>query len=221
MRVLVTGAQGCIGAWVVKTLVERGVDVVAFDLLPDPVRLCLIAPPEVIRKVRFESGLIEDGARIKALVREGGITHIVHLAAVLMPFCQKNPVQGARVNVIGTLNVFEAARDAGRPVRVTYASSAAVWGPVAEYGGKILTEDDPITPNPTERTRKPINGTPKSALNMTPATSKSKAAPAQNISAPMIFSPHSVSTFQKGALGLGMAGSPGSQYQFACLRSFK
>jgi nucleoside-diphosphate-sugar epimerase len=147
MRVLVTGAQGCIGAWVVKTLVERAVDVVAFDLLPDPVRLCLIAPPEVIRKVRFESGLIEDGARIKALVREAGITHIVHLAAVLMPYCQKNPVQGAMVNVIGTLNVFEAARDAGRPVRVTYASSAAVWGPVAEYGGKILTEDDPIHPS--------------------------------------------------------------------------
>jgi len=146
MRVLVTGAQGCIGAWVVKTLVERGVDVVAFDLETDPVRLNLIAPPQLVRKVQMESGAIEDRARVKALVREGEITHIVHLAAVLLPYCQVNPVEGAMVNVIGTLNVFEAARDAGRPVRVAYASSAAVWGPETEYGGKTLTEDDPVHP---------------------------------------------------------------------------
>ena len=35
----------------------------------------------------------------------------MHLAAVLMPFCQANPVTGAMINVIGTLNLFEAARD--------------------------------------------------------------------------------------------------------------
>lgn len=146
MRVLVTGAQGCIGAWVVKTLLERGVEVVAFDLEPDPVRLSLIAPPEHVRKVQIETGAIEDRVRIKTLVREGGITHIVHLAAVLLPYCQVNPVEGAMVNVIGTLNIFEAARDAGRPVRIAYASSAAVWGPPTEYGNEPLTEADPIHP---------------------------------------------------------------------------
>jgi nucleoside-diphosphate-sugar epimerase len=76
-----------------------------------------------------ETGRIEDGPRLKALVKDGGITHIVHLAAVLMPFCQAQPAEGGMVNVIGTLNVFEAARDAGRAVRVVYASSSAVWGP--------------------------------------------------------------------------------------------
>ena len=40
-------------------------------------------------------------------MRDGGITHIMHLAAVLMPFCQANPVQGGMINVIGTLNVLK------------------------------------------------------------------------------------------------------------------
>jgi nucleoside-diphosphate-sugar epimerase len=63
-----------------------------------------------------------------------------------MPFCQANPVEGAMINVIGTLNVFEAARDAGRPVRVVYASSAAVWGPGEGYEDRPLTEQDPLRP---------------------------------------------------------------------------
>jgi nucleoside-diphosphate-sugar epimerase len=81
-------------------------------------------------------------------VKDGGITHIVHLAAVLMPFCQANPVAGALVNVVGTLNVFEAARDAGRPVRIAYASSSAVWGPDEAYGeARKLSEEDPLKPS--------------------------------------------------------------------------
>ena len=147
MRILVTGAQGCIGAWVVKSLLDRRLDVLLYDADPAPARLSLIAPPEQVRKAAVETGRIEDGARLKALVRDGGITHIVHLAAVLMPFCQAHPAEGALVNVIGTLNVFEAARDAGRPVRVVYASSSAVWGPEEVYGSGKLTEENPLKPS--------------------------------------------------------------------------
>jgi len=146
MRVMVTGAQGCIGSWVMKCLLDRGIDVLAYDLSPDPVRLSLIAAPEMVRKVAIETGAIEDTARIKALVKDGGVTHIVHLAAVLMPYCQAHPVAGGMANVIGTLNVFEAARDAGRPVRVAYASSAAVWGPGESYEDRALNENDPLRP---------------------------------------------------------------------------
>jgi nucleoside-diphosphate-sugar epimerase len=146
MRVLVTGAQGCIGAWVTLKLLERGAEVISFDRDAEPARLSLIASPDVLSRVRFETGAIQDTARVKAVVREEGVTHIVHLAAVLMPYCQANPVDGAMINVVGTLNVFEAARDAGRPVRVVYASSAAVWGPGEAYEDRALTENDPLKP---------------------------------------------------------------------------
>ena len=146
MRVLVTGAQGCIGSWVVKQLIERGADVLTFDLEPSTAKLEMIAGPQIVKKAIFRTGRIEDTAILKPLVRDNQITHIIHLAAQLMPFCQANPVQGGLVNVIGTLNVFEAARDAGRPVRVVYASSSAVWGPEEFYGSGQLTENDPLRP---------------------------------------------------------------------------
>jgi nucleoside-diphosphate-sugar epimerase len=142
----VTGAQGCIGAWVVRALAGRGIDTLMYDTQADPARLRMIAP-ELAGRIPVETGAIEDTEHVKRVVEDGGITHIVHLAAVLMPFCQANPVAGAMVNVIGTLNVFEAARDAGRPVRVAYASSSAVWGPEEAYGGGKLTENDPLKPS--------------------------------------------------------------------------
>jgi nucleoside-diphosphate-sugar epimerase len=146
MRVLVTGAQGCIGAWIVKLLVDRGIDVLIYDLDANPSRLALITSPADAAKIPVETGRIEDTARVKSVVKDGGITHIVHLAAVLMPYCQANPVQGGLIDVIGTLNVFEAARDAGRPVRIAYASSSAVVGPDDFYGGRKVSEADPLKP---------------------------------------------------------------------------
>lgn len=145
-NVLVTGAQGCIGAWISKQLLEQRHEVLIYDLDPKPVRLSQIAAAEQVAKVSIEIGHIEDTARVKALVKEREITHIVHLAAVLMPFCHANPVTGGLVNVVGTLNVFEAARDAGRPVRIVYASSSAVWGPEQAYEQRKLNENDPLRP---------------------------------------------------------------------------
>ena len=149
MRTLVTGAQGCIGSWVVKRLIEAGHEVITFDVNDSLARLEMISSPEVVAKVDRRVGRIEDTDTVKKLVLDEGIGHIVHLAAVLMPFCQKNPVQGGLINVIGTLNLFEAARDAsanGSPVRVVYASSSAVWGPASEYAEGALTEDLPVKP---------------------------------------------------------------------------
>jgi len=147
MRVLVTGSSGCIGAWTVKQLLDRQIDVLCFDLEAELSRLSLISDHVNSPRLQIETGRLEDTERIKSLVKDGGITHVVHLAAVLMPFCQANPVQGAMINVIGTLNVFEAARDAGRPVRVVYASSSAGWGPEDAYGERSLSESDPLLPS--------------------------------------------------------------------------
>jgi nucleoside-diphosphate-sugar epimerase len=145
MRVLVTGGSGCIGSWVIKGLLDRGLDVLTFDVEADTRRLRMIAP-ELVPKLAIETGRIEDTGRVKALVSDG-VTHIVHLAAVLMPFCQADPVTGAMINVIGTLNLFEGARDSGRDVRIVYASSSAVWGPRNLYEDRPLTESDPPMPS--------------------------------------------------------------------------
>ena len=146
MKILVTGSQGCIGSWVVKRLIEAGHSVLTFDVNDSVARLEMIAGKEIAAKADRRVGRIEDTAAVKSLIRDEGITHVVHLAAVLMPFCQKNPVEGGLINVIGTLNLFEAARDSGREVRIVYASSSAVWGPTDEYGEGALTEDLPVKP---------------------------------------------------------------------------
>lgn len=146
MRVLVTGAQGCIGAWVVKLLLDRGINTLIYDIDERPARLALIASAEAIGRATTVTGSIEDTQKLKTLVRDGGITHIIHLAGVLIPFCQEQPVLGALTNVVGTLNVFEAARDAGRPIRISYASSAAVWGTEEDYGDRTVSEADALKP---------------------------------------------------------------------------
>ncbi len=146
MKILVTGSQGCIGSWVVKRLIEAGHNVMTFDVNDSVARLEMIAGKEIAAKADRRVGRIEDTTSVKSLIRDEGITHVVHLAAVLMPFCQKNPVEGGLINVIGTLNLFEAARDSGREVRIVYASSSAVWGPTDEYGEGALTEDLPVKP---------------------------------------------------------------------------
>lgn len=146
MRVLVTGAQGCIGAWVVKLFLDRGIEVLTYDIDSHSTRLPLIASADQISKLHMEVGAIEDTERLQAIVRHNAITHIIHLAGVLIPFCQANPVQGALTNVIGTLSIFEAARHSGRAVRVAYASSAAVWGPEEDYGDRAVSEDDQLHP---------------------------------------------------------------------------
>ena len=123
----ITGAQGCIGSWIVKALIERGDTAVVFDRSDDSRRLSAIMSDEDLAKVRFKTGDITDGAAVLSALDESGAAHVIHLAGLQVPTCKADPVTGALVNVAGTLNVFEAARQLGSK-RVVYASSAAVYG---------------------------------------------------------------------------------------------
>jgi nucleoside-diphosphate-sugar epimerase len=149
-RFLVTGAMGCIGAWTVRILLDEGVPVVGFDLATNPQRLRLIAGKEAIGRVRWISDDITDPAAVRRVVADEGITHIVHLAALQVPFCQADPVLGARVNVIGTINVFEAALAQRDQVQgLAYASSVAAFGPPSLYPDGIVYDDSPLAPSST------------------------------------------------------------------------
>src|SRR5690348_11142116 len=106
----ITGAQGCIGSWIVKALIERGDAVVVFDRSDDSRRLSAIMSDEDLDAVRFVTGDITDGASVLAALEESRAANVIHLAGLQVPTCKADPVTGALVNVAGTLNVFEAAR---------------------------------------------------------------------------------------------------------------
>jgi nucleoside-diphosphate-sugar epimerase len=123
----ITGAQGCIGSWIVKALTERGDQAVVFDRSDDSRRLSAVMNDDDLARVRFIAGDITDSAAVVSALGESNATHVIHLAGLQVPTCKADPVAGALVNVAGTLNVFEAARKIGIN-SVVYASSAAVYG---------------------------------------------------------------------------------------------
>ena len=127
-RFLVTGALGCIGAWTVRALASEGVPVVAFDLGSDARRLRLIMTDDELAAVTFVRGDITDIASVEAALDANAITNVIHLAALQVPFCRADPPRGALVNVVGTVNVFEAVkRRADRMGPIVYTSSIGMY----------------------------------------------------------------------------------------------
>jgi UDP-glucuronate 4-epimerase len=100
-----------------------------------------------IERVNFVHGDITDEVRFEEVVREQGITHILHLAALQVPFVRANPVLGAKVNVVGTAIVFESARKLVDQIQgLAYASSIAVYGSANLYPPGPLADDAPLIP---------------------------------------------------------------------------
>ena len=140
-RFLVTGILGCIGAWTARLLAEEGVEVVGFDLGTAIHRLELVLTPEQREQVTIVRGDITDLAAFERALDAHEITNVIHLAALQVPFCKADPVLGAQVNVVGTVNVFEAVKRRGEKIpAIVWASSTAVYSaddpvPAPESGG--------------------------------------------------------------------------------------
>ena len=156
MRVLITGGYGFIGAWIIRNLLARSDQVWVYDLKEDRRRLRLILPEEKVMQVTFVPGDVTDLPVLSTAITKHGITHIIHLAGLQVPTCRADPILGAKVNVLGTLAVFEAVKAAGTQVqRLVYASSAAVFGAPDKYpqradGGAFdwpLGDDVPLVPS--------------------------------------------------------------------------
>jgi UDP-glucuronate 4-epimerase len=134
-RFLVTGALGCIGAWVVRQLVREGAAVTSLDVGTDFHRWQWVMSPDEIAAVNQAQADITDGSALERVLDAERVTRIIHLAALQVPFCRADPPLGARVNVLGTVNVFEAAaRRADRIGPVVYASSIAAYDASTLYG---------------------------------------------------------------------------------------
>lgn len=147
MQLLLTGGYGCIGSWIARNLVERGDQVWIYDLKEDLHRLRLILDDEQVRHIHYVCGDVADLLNLKRVIEKSGITHVVHLAGLQVPVCRADPLLGAKVNVLGTLAVFEAVRQAqGQVQRLVYASSAAVFGAPEHYANGAIPDDAPLTP---------------------------------------------------------------------------
>ena len=136
-----TGSGGCIGAWTVRQLVDDGVAVVGFDSSENRQRLRLLLSDAALDGVKLRLGDIRRLADLADVIREEKITHIVHLAALQVPFCRADPILGSEVNVTGVVNVLEAARRSDGQVRgISLASSVAVFGHASEYPGGVADD---------------------------------------------------------------------------------
>lgn len=139
--VLVTGAGGFIGSHLVEALVARGHTVRAFvryngrgdaGLLRD-------LPAETLASVEVILGDLRDGHAVSEAAR--GVAAIYHLGALIaIPYSYVHPRETIETNVMGTLNVLEAARAHG-VARVVHTSTSEVYG-TARF--VPITEEHPL-----------------------------------------------------------------------------
>jgi UDP-glucuronate 4-epimerase len=130
-RFLVTGALGCGGSWTCAVLAEEGVEVVGYDLGTDDRRLRLATASDV----PIERGDIADREALARVLDRHEVTHVIHLAGLLLTMIKQDPPYGTAINVGGTVNVLDAAKTRG--IQVAFASSAAVYSQVDDSGGPV------------------------------------------------------------------------------------
>lgn len=143
MATLVTGGNGWVPSHIVRRLAQRGETVVSYDLMEvDELLRDLLGP--AIENVIFAFGDVTDADRMLATAREYGVTKIVHTAAITprRHWEMAEPKRIVEVNLLGTMNALDTARQLEGFERFVYVSSCAATGDHPE-----LTETDEETPS--------------------------------------------------------------------------
>ncbi|MBP0112081.1 NAD-dependent epimerase/dehydratase family protein [Bradyrhizobium vignae] len=125
MKILITGGGGFIGAWLARRLAAEGHQLRVFEPVGRSAQFDRIVGVSAAA-MEWRIGDIADAQAVRAAAE--GCEAIVHLAGVLTPACKADPVRGAMINLIGTLNIFNAAQAFGIR-RIVFTSSAGVYGP--------------------------------------------------------------------------------------------
>ena len=123
-KVIIFGGCGFLGSWISKVLLQEKYDVTIFDLNINKDLINIIANTN-IDKVKFIQGDITDLAQVQDVLRKAD--QVINLAGLMTPDCSSNPILGAKVNILGSINVFEAAKK-NNIKSIVYASSAGVFG---------------------------------------------------------------------------------------------
>lgn len=132
-----------------QRLLDAGDTVTAFDVALNAKKWEMLMTADEIARVKFVAGRVDADDFVDTLVAAAP-DGVIHLAGLQVPTCRENPVLGAKVNVIGTLHIFEAAKrlkTSGRAPAIVYASSAAIFGADADYGEQAV--GDMSTPKPS------------------------------------------------------------------------
>lgn len=144
--ILVTGGCGFIGTWVVRELLNRRLRVIVLDAGARPARWERVIGAEGA-SVPLIQGSLLDSELLTTVFAKHAITHVIHLAALLTPACQTDPLEGCRVNVLGGMALFEQIRTAVTPIHgFSYASSVAVFGDEPDHPSGAAGEgNQPLT----------------------------------------------------------------------------
>src|SRR5262245_60401535 len=127
-RVLVTGATGLVGAWLVRDLLDRGADVVALARDWDPQSELIRSG--TVNRVTVVNGVVEDLATVQRALNHQGCDTVFHLAAqTQVGAAWRDPFETFESNVRGSYTVLEACRRMGDQVRrIVVASSDKAYG---------------------------------------------------------------------------------------------
>ena len=106
--ILITGGSGLVGAYAVGMLLDRGERPVVFDVAVNERLLGAVGVDT--NKVTLIRGDMMDLPALISALRDNDCDRVIHLAAFLGEEVQRRPYSGVRLNFMGTVNVFEAAR---------------------------------------------------------------------------------------------------------------
>jgi UDP-glucose 4-epimerase len=141
--ILITGGSGLVGAYAVNMLLERGERPVVFDAALNERLLHAVGVDT--GKVTLIRGDMADMPALISAIRDNDCDQIIHLAAFLGEEVQRRPYSGVRLNFMGTINVFEAAR-LENVRRVVFPSSGTVYLGSLGEGVKQIDENIPMNP---------------------------------------------------------------------------
>jgi UDP-glucose 4-epimerase len=139
-KILVTGGCGWLGGEIVRTLLSRGDEVVATDLAISPAMTALAATQRGLKLATADLG---EWAQILRLLQESKPDAVVHTAAIVgVAAAADIPIKALRVNVEGSINLFEAMLATGIR-RVIHISTEETYG---DFQARLIDEEHPQKP---------------------------------------------------------------------------
>lgn len=138
--ILVTGASGWLGSAIVEALLKRGDAVVGTDLVVSPALATLAAGDQKLTAVAADLGEWHQVMRLFGMHKLDAVIHGAALVGVIQ--CADIPIKAQRVNIEGSVNLFEAMRLSGVK-RVVHISTEETYG---DFQSDMIDEDHPQQP---------------------------------------------------------------------------